>query len=213
MGAVQVSSLKGDQSSAQGFNPGLGNSTRPDLKGLRIYISLFVFISLTFHARAHDPGLSSAQVTVGNQEIDVLLGFAEKDAESILPAGASSAGTDTSIGFAAMQSELESVATNAFSLYWDKQPAVPRMPTYSHVVRTTPSPIPIPVCPVPEITCTVALRCGSQSGLRFASISTRLASRNGGRASLVPSLEASSSTANPGPSVANSKRISFGSRK
>src|SRR5271165_6270094 len=31
--AVQVSSLKGDQSSAQGFNPGLGNSRRCALKG------------------------------------------------------------------------------------------------------------------------------------------------------------------------------------
>src|ERR1700752_1179395 len=130
MDTVQVFSPKGNQKPAQGFHPGLGNSRRPALKGhqspaRRFYISLFVFISLTFHARAHDPGLSSAQVTVGNQEIDVLLGFAEKDAESILPAGASSAGTDTSIGFAAMQSELESVATNEFSLYLEEQLAVP----------------------------------------------------------------------------------------
>ena len=31
--AVQISSLKGDQISAQGFNPGLGNSRRCALKG------------------------------------------------------------------------------------------------------------------------------------------------------------------------------------
>jgi hypothetical protein len=31
--AVQVSSLKGDQNSAEGFNPGLGNSRRRALKG------------------------------------------------------------------------------------------------------------------------------------------------------------------------------------
>lgn len=129
MDAVQVSSPKGNQNSAQGFSPGLGNSTRPAPKGLRIYISLFVFIALTFHAQAHDPGLSSAQVTVGNQEIDVLLGFAQRDAESILAPGTSSAGTDSSNGFAAMQSELESVATNEFSLYWEKQLAIPSQTT------------------------------------------------------------------------------------
>jgi hypothetical protein len=32
---VQISSLKGDQISAQGFNPGLGNSRRCALKGLQ----------------------------------------------------------------------------------------------------------------------------------------------------------------------------------
>ena len=50
----------------------------------RFYISLFFFISLTLDAQAHDPGLSSAQVTVGNQQIDVLLGFAQRDVESVL---------------------------------------------------------------------------------------------------------------------------------
>src|SRR5208282_930594 len=34
--AVQISSLKGDQISVQGFNPGLGNSRRCDLKGHHI---------------------------------------------------------------------------------------------------------------------------------------------------------------------------------
>src|ERR1700720_600039 len=33
MDAVQVSSLEGNQNSAQGFNPGLGHSRRPALKG------------------------------------------------------------------------------------------------------------------------------------------------------------------------------------
>ena len=32
---MQVASLKGDQISAQGFNPGLGNSRRCALKGLQ----------------------------------------------------------------------------------------------------------------------------------------------------------------------------------
>src|SRR5271166_5906521 len=95
----------------------------------RLFVSLYLFISLTFHAQAHDPGLSSAQVTVGNQQIDVLLGFAQRDVESVLAAGADSADTNTSKGFAAIQSELESVATNEFSLFWGKQRAIPSQST------------------------------------------------------------------------------------
>ena len=93
----------------------------------RVSVSLFLFISLTFHAQAHDPGLSSARVTVGNQQVDVLLGFAQRDVESILAAGTNSADTDTSKGFAAIN--LESVVKNEFSLYWGKQRAIPDQAT------------------------------------------------------------------------------------
>ena len=92
-----------------------------------VSVSLFLFISLTFHAQAHDPGLSSARVTVGNQQVDVLLGFAQRDVESILAAGTNSADTDTSKGFAAIN--LESVVTNEFGLYWAKQRAIPDQAT------------------------------------------------------------------------------------
>ena len=93
----------------------------------RFYISLFFLISLTLDAQAHDPGLSSAQVTVGNQQIDVLLGFAQRDVESVLAAGTDSADTNTTKGFAAIQ--LESVATKEFSLFWGKQRAIPSQST------------------------------------------------------------------------------------
>jgi hydrogenase/urease accessory protein HupE len=93
----------------------------------RVSVSFFLFLSLTFHAQAHDPGLSSAQVTVGNQQIDVLLGFAQRDVESVLAAGTDSADTDTTKGFAAIH--LESVVTNEFSLYWGKQRAIPSQST------------------------------------------------------------------------------------
>src|SRR5208282_554127 len=93
----------------------------------RFYISLFSFISLTLDAQAHDPGLSSAQVTVGDQQIDVLLGFAQRDVESVLAAGKDSADTNTTKGFAAIQ--LESVVTNEFSLFWGKQRATPSQST------------------------------------------------------------------------------------
>jgi len=75
----------------------------------RLCVGSFLFIFLIFQAWAHDPGLSSAKVTVGNEQIDVLLGFAQKDVESMLAAGTNAAHIDTSKGFAAIQSELESV--------------------------------------------------------------------------------------------------------
>src|SRR5271166_6028782 len=91
----------------------------------RLFVSLYLFISLTFHAQAHDPGLSSAQVTVGNQQIDVLLGFAQRDVESVLAAGTDSADTNTTKGAV----QLESVVTNEFSLFWGKQRAIPSQST------------------------------------------------------------------------------------
>jgi hydrogenase/urease accessory protein HupE len=95
----------------------------------RLSVSFFLFIFLTFQAQAHDPGLSSAKVTVGNQQIDVLLGFAQRDVESILAAGPNSADNDTSKGFAAIKSQLESVARNEFSLYCGKQRTIPNQAT------------------------------------------------------------------------------------
>src|SRR5207253_3171494 len=51
------------------------------------------------------------------------------------------------------------------------------------------------------------------SGLSPASISARRPSRNGGSDSFSPSVSSGSSVAKPGPSVAISKRMPFGSRK
>src|ERR1700723_3101250 len=95
----------------------------------RLCLSSFLFIFFTFQALAHDPGLSTAKVTVGNEQIDVLLGFAQKDVESMLAAPTNAAGIDTLKGFAAIQSELESVAANEFSLCWGKQRAIPTQAT------------------------------------------------------------------------------------
>jgi hydrogenase/urease accessory protein HupE len=90
---------------------------------LCVYFSLFVLLAL--QARAHDPGLSTATITVANEQIAVLLGFAQKDVESMLASGLNIADTDAAKGFAATRSELESVAANGFSLYWDRQRAIP----------------------------------------------------------------------------------------
>src|ERR1700737_1281415 len=56
---------------------------------------LFSLVILAFNAEAHDPGLSSANVTIGDQQIDVLLGFAEKDAASMVTANKKPDNTNT----------------------------------------------------------------------------------------------------------------------
>ena len=53
----------------------------------------------------------------------------------------------------------------------------------------------------------------TQIGLRPASIDARRGSRKGGRARRSPRCSSGSSVAKPGPSVAISKRMPFGSRK
>jgi hydrogenase/urease accessory protein HupE len=97
--------------------------------GFRLGFHAFLFVFLIFQARAHDPGLSTAQVTVGNQQIDVLLGFAQKDVESMIATGPSTVDFDASKGFAAIRPELESAVANEFSLYWGRQAAIPRQIT------------------------------------------------------------------------------------
>ena len=86
---------------------------------------LFSFVILAFKAEAHDPGLSSANVTVGDQQIDVRLGFAEKDVESMLAGRVNPADLHPSDDFPAIQREIELLAAHEFSLFWDKQRAVP----------------------------------------------------------------------------------------
>jgi hypothetical protein len=80
---------------------------------------------MTFRVQAHDPGLSSALVTVGDEQIEVLLGFAQKDAESMIASNPSAADNEALKNFAAIQSQLESIGANGFSLYWGKQRVIP----------------------------------------------------------------------------------------
>jgi hypothetical protein len=85
--------------------------TESNRRRFQLLACLFSFVILAFKAEAHDPGLSSANVTVGDQQIDVLLGFVEKDVDSML------AGR--------IQPEIELLAAEEFSLFWDKQRARP----------------------------------------------------------------------------------------
>jgi hydrogenase/urease accessory protein HupE len=80
-------------------------------------ISIGLLLFLTITAQAHDPGLSTAAVTVGDRQIDVLLGFARQDAVYILSANANPADIETPEGFQAMRPELESAIAGGFNLY------------------------------------------------------------------------------------------------
>jgi hydrogenase/urease accessory protein HupE len=73
--------------------------------------------------------LSSAKVTVGDEQIDVLLGFAQKDAESMLSPHADQPAADKAQGFAVKPEKLESIAANEFSLYWREQRLIPNLAT------------------------------------------------------------------------------------
>jgi hydrogenase/urease accessory protein HupE len=96
---------------------------------LRLCVHFSLFVLLTFQARAHDPGLSTATVTVENEQIAVLLGFAQKDVESMMASGPNGADIDATKGFAAIESGLESVAASEFSLYQGSQRAIPNQIT------------------------------------------------------------------------------------
>ena len=85
-----------------------------------------LFCALTLSARAHDPGLSAATVTVADHQLEVALGFARNDAESLLPAGATEATSLTAERFAAARPPLEAVAAQGVNLYLAGQPLRPK---------------------------------------------------------------------------------------
>jgi hydrogenase/urease accessory protein HupE len=90
-----------------------------------VCLGIALLLGLTLTAQAHDPGLSTATVTVGDQQIDVLLGFARQDAAFILSANANPADIGAPESFQAMRSELESFTASGFNLYFGEQRAVP----------------------------------------------------------------------------------------
>jgi hydrogenase/urease accessory protein HupE len=77
-------------------------------------------------ALAHDPGLSTATITVGDHRIDLVLGFAEKDVESLLASCGDPVEIRNPEGFAAIRSELESLAARETNLRLGDRIAVPQ---------------------------------------------------------------------------------------
>jgi hydrogenase/urease accessory protein HupE len=92
-------------------------------------VRFVLLLFLTFPARAHDPGLSTATVTVEDRQIEVLLGFAKQDAVFILPADANSTDIGTPEGLQTVRAELESVVANEFRFYLGEERAVPLQTT------------------------------------------------------------------------------------
>ena len=93
-----------------------------------IRTALLLFSAPT--AQAHDPGLSTATVTVGDQQIEVLLGFARQDAAFLLPANAGPGdGIGTPERFKTMQPDLQSVIASRFNLFLGEQRIAPAQTT------------------------------------------------------------------------------------
>jgi hydrogenase/urease accessory protein HupE len=94
-----------------------------------ICVNSALLLFLTLPCEAHDPGLSTATVTVGDQQVEVLLGFAKQDAVFILPASANSTDVETPEGFQAVRAELESVTASGFGFYLGEERVVPLQTT------------------------------------------------------------------------------------
>jgi len=95
----------------------------------RVCLGITFLLGLTLTAQAHDPGLSTATVTVGDQQIDVLLGFARQDAALIFLPNPDSVDIGTAEGFEAVRSELESVTASEFNLYLGEERVLPLQTT------------------------------------------------------------------------------------
>jgi hydrogenase/urease accessory protein HupE len=76
-------------------------------------------------AKAHDPGLSSAAVTLGDNQIDVVLGFAKKDAESLVATNGNSVEVQSAPGFGASNARLEAIAVREVQVRLDDAIVVP----------------------------------------------------------------------------------------
>ena len=95
----------------------------------RLCLSLILFVIGGFNAQAHDPGLSTATITVGERQIDVLIGFAQRDVEFLLGAGRDQPDIRTAQGFAAIRSQLESVAAQEIKVLLEDTAALPNQAT------------------------------------------------------------------------------------
>jgi len=87
-------------------------------------IAVRVILGLALCAQAlyaHDPGLSTATMTVRAERIEVALGFARKDAESMFSDCLTQARIDTSERFRSIQPRLEALVSDRIVLYLGEQ--------------------------------------------------------------------------------------------
>jgi hypothetical protein len=91
-------------------------------------IAVRVILGLVLCAQAlyaHDPGLSTATMTVRAERIEVALGFARKDVESMFSDRLIQVSIDTSERFRSIQPQLESLVSERIVLSLDGQPIQP----------------------------------------------------------------------------------------
>jgi hydrogenase/urease accessory protein HupE len=83
-----------------------------------VCFSFLLFSIGVFTAQAHDPGLSTATITVGDHQIELLIGLARKDAESLLlSAGGKEVDIENGEGFTEARPQLESLAIDETELF------------------------------------------------------------------------------------------------
>jgi len=82
----------------------------------------FLFLSLAY---AHDPGLSTATVTVADSNIDLVLGFARTDALALVSPNPKALDINTPADWLKLKTELETAATADCKLYFQDKPATP----------------------------------------------------------------------------------------
>jgi hydrogenase/urease accessory protein HupE len=102
---------------------------RPSVRNYLICL----LMSLSLPAWAHDPGLSTATVTVKARQIDIRLGFARKDAEVMSAVSAGELEIRQADNFEAIKPALESVAVKGIDLYFDGERASPIQSTAQRV--------------------------------------------------------------------------------
>ena len=88
-------------------------------------VYLFVLLFRPCTAQAHDPGLSSATIVLGDSRIEVLVGLAIKDAESLSSNNGNPVTLRTSVEFALIKVQLETLTAREFQLRFDDVTAVP----------------------------------------------------------------------------------------
>ena len=82
-----------------------------------LVILLFFFRPST--AQAHDPGLSSATIVLGDSRVEVVVGLAIKDAESLCSNNGNPVILRTSDEFGLIKAQLEAVTASEFQLRFD----------------------------------------------------------------------------------------------
>src|SRR3984893_6090092 len=88
-------------------------------------VFLFLLIFRPCTTQAHDPGLCSSPIVLSDSRVEVLVGLAIKDAESLSSNNGNPVSLRTSVEFALTKAQLEALIVSEFELRFDDVTAVP----------------------------------------------------------------------------------------